>query len=40
MYDCTSHKLIGGAGASGDSVDADDAVTNKAITLTGFCTSP
>lgn len=40
VYDCASHKLIGGAGASGDSVDADAAVTNKAITLAGFCTSP
>jgi uncharacterized protein GlcG (DUF336 family) len=40
VYDCTSHALLGGAGASGDSVDADDAVTKKAITLAGFCTSP
>jgi len=40
VYDCTSHKLLGGAGASGDSVDADDLVTKKAITLAGFCTTP
>jgi hypothetical protein len=40
VYDCASHKLLGGAGASGDSVDADDAVTNKAITLAGFCPTP
>jgi hypothetical protein len=40
VYDCTSHKLIGGAGASGDSVDADDLVTRKAIALAGFCTTP
>jgi hypothetical protein len=40
VYDCTSKKLLGGAGASGDSVDADDAVTKKAITLAGFCISP
>lgn len=40
VYDCGSHKLIGGAGASGDSVDADDLVTKQAITLAGFCTTP
>ena len=40
VYDCTSHKLLGGAGASGDSVDADDVVTRKAISLAGFCASP
>jgi Haem-degrading len=40
VYKCKSGKLIGGAGASGDSVDADDAVTRKAIALAGFCTSP
>ena len=40
VYDCKSHKLIGGAGASGDSVDADDLVTKQAIKLAGFCISP
>ena len=40
VYDCTSHTLLGGAGASGDSVDADDVVTRKAISLAGFCASP
>jgi hypothetical protein len=40
VYDCKSHKLIGGAGASGDSVDADDAVTRRAIKLAKFCASP
>jgi Haem-degrading len=40
VYDCKSHKLIGGAGASGDSVDADDLVTKQAITMAGFCISP
>jgi hypothetical protein len=40
VYDCTSHKLLGGAGASGDSVDADDLVTRKAISLASFCASP
>jgi hypothetical protein len=40
VYDCDSKKLIGGAGSSGDSVDADDLVTRKAIELAGFCTSP
>lgn len=39
VYDCAGH-LIGGAGASGDSVDADDLVTRKAISLAGFCTTP
>jgi Haem-degrading len=40
VYDCKSHNLIGGAGASGDSVDADDLVTKQAIKLAGFCISP
>jgi len=40
VYDCDSKKLIGGAGASGDSVDSDDLVARKAIALAGFCTSP
>lgn len=40
VYNCKSHKLIGGAGASGDSVDADDAVTKKAIALAGFYINP
>ncbi len=40
VYNCKSHKLIGGAGASGDSVDADDAVTKQAIKLAGFCILP
>ena len=40
VYDCKSHTLVGGAGASGDSVDADDLVTKKAISLAGFCASP
>jgi hypothetical protein len=39
VYDCDSKKLIGGAGSSGDSVNADE-VTRKAIELAGFCTSP
>jgi len=40
VYDCSSHQLIGGAGASGDSVDADDLVTRQAIKLAKFCASP
>jgi uncharacterized protein GlcG (DUF336 family) len=40
VYDRKSHKLIGGAGASGDFVDADDLVTKQAITMAGFCISP
>jgi hypothetical protein len=39
VYDCRG-KLLGGAGASGDSVEADDLVTKKAIELAGFCTTP
>ena len=39
VYDCAGH-LVGGAGASGDSVDADDAVTRKAISLANFCDHP
>ena len=40
VYKCKSSMLLGGAGASGDSVDADDAVTKKAVALAGFCASP
>lgn len=40
VYDCDSKKLIGGAGASGDSVDSDDLVARKAVEFAGFCTSP
>ena len=40
VYDCGSGKLLGGAGASGDSVDSDDLVTKQAITLAGFCYAP
>jgi hypothetical protein len=40
VYDCKSHNLVGGAGASGDSVDSDDLVTKQAIKLAGFCISP
>ena len=40
VYDCTLHKLLGGAGASGDSVDSDDLVTKEAIKLAGFCAIP
>jgi uncharacterized protein GlcG (DUF336 family) len=39
VYDCKG-KLIGGAGASGDSVEADDLVTKNAINFAGFCTQP
>jgi hypothetical protein len=39
VYDCHGH-LIGGAGASGDSVDADDLVTRQAIKLAGLCDHP
>ncbi len=39
VYDCKGH-LIGGAGASGDSVDADDLVTRQAIKLAGLCDHP
>jgi hypothetical protein len=40
VYDCNSGKLLGGAGASGDSVDSDDLVTKRAITSAGFCITP
>jgi len=40
VYDCASHKLLGGAGASGDSVDSDDLVTKQAVGLAGFCITP
>jgi uncharacterized protein GlcG (DUF336 family) len=40
VYDCKTHLLIGGAGASGDSVDADDLVTRQAIKLAGLCDHP
>ncbi len=40
VYECDTGKLIGGAGASGDSVDSDDLVIRKAVELAGFCTEP
>ncbi len=39
VYDCKDH-LIDGAGASGDSADADDLVTRQAIKLAGLCDDP
>lgn len=40
VYGCKSKKLLGGVGASGDSVDADELVATYAITMAGYCTSP
>jgi Haem-degrading len=40
IYDCKSGKLIGGGGASGDSVDSDDMVAREAIMRAGFCSAP
>ncbi len=40
VYDCTSHKLLGGVGSSGDGVDQDDIVAKGAVTGAGFCLTP
>ena len=40
VYDCASGKLVGGAGASGDSVEADGAVITRAVVEAGFCIAP
>lgn len=40
IYDCKSGNLVGGAGASGDSVEGDGLVAQKAVEFGGFCTTP
>jgi len=40
VYDCTTHKLLGGVGVSGDGVDEDDAVAIGAIKGAKLCRSP
>ena len=32
VYNCGTHKLLGGVGVSGDGVDQDDAVAKGAVT--------
>jgi uncharacterized protein GlcG (DUF336 family) len=40
VYNCSTHRLLGGVGVSGDGVDEDDAVAIGAIKGAGFCRSP
>ena len=40
VYDCYSHKLVAHAGASGDTVDSDAMVIEKAVNMAGFCLTP
>jgi uncharacterized protein GlcG (DUF336 family) len=40
VYNCSTHKLLGGVGVSGDGVDQDDAVAKGAVTGAGFCLKP
>jgi uncharacterized protein GlcG (DUF336 family) len=43
VYNCNTHKLVGGVGVSGDGVDEDDTVAKGAVTgATGtkFCLKP
>jgi uncharacterized protein GlcG (DUF336 family) len=42
VYNCSTHKLLGGVGVSGDGVDQDDAVAIGAVTKppAGFCLHP
>jgi uncharacterized protein GlcG (DUF336 family) len=37
VYNCKTHKLLGGVGVSGDAVDEDDTVAKGAVTGAGFC---
>ncbi len=40
VYNCATHKLLGGVGVSGDGVDQDDIVAKGAVTGAGFCLTP
>ena len=42
VYNCSTHKLLGGVGVSGDGVDQDDAVAIGAVTAppASFCLHP
>lgn len=40
VYTCDTHKLVGGVGVSGDSVDNDETVAEGAVTGAGFCLTP
>jgi uncharacterized protein GlcG (DUF336 family) len=40
VYSCSTKKLLGGVGVSGDGVDQDDAVAIGAVTGAGFCLTP
>jgi uncharacterized protein GlcG (DUF336 family) len=40
IYDCTSKKLLGAVGVSGDAVPVDIAVATDTVTAAGYCTKP
>lgn len=40
VYNCSTHKLLGGVGVSGDGVDEDDTVAKGAVTGAGFGLDP
>jgi uncharacterized protein GlcG (DUF336 family) len=40
IYDCSSKKLLGAVGVSGDAVPVDKAVATDTVTAAGYCTSP
>lgn len=40
VYDCSSKKLLGAVGVSGDAVPVDIAVATDTVTAAGYCTSP
>jgi uncharacterized protein GlcG (DUF336 family) len=40
IYDCTSKKLLGAVGVSGDAVPVDIAVATDTVTAAGYCTNP
>lgn len=40
VYSCSTHKLLGGVGVSGDGVDQDDTVAKGAVTGAGYCLIP
>lgn len=40
IYDCSSKKLLGAVGVSGDAVPVDIAVATDTVTAAGYCTKP
>lgn len=40
IYDCSSKKLLGAVGVSGDAVSVDSSVATNTVLNAGYCTSP